>query len=254
MKLTPRQRLSYYVHLKKALTRRHHLHLQPMFAGYLAEDAVVFDVGAHAGQFTKLFATMLPKGRVYAFEPSAYARRILQTVVGLKGLDNVYVLPCGLSDTAREAMLHTPVKAQGSLGYGLAFVGETAGTTRALVSDSITLSTVDQVADMLALKRLDFVKADIEGTELSMLEGAHQTLVSLAPTLYLEVDDDCLARNGHTGRDLLAYLEALGYTQVLAVEETSGTMTAASFGEATPIRGNFLFPSPRRPAPTIPSP
>jgi len=51
--------------------------------------SVVFDVGAHAGQYTKLFARAAAEGRVYAVEPGSYARSILRSVVWLHGLANV---------------------------------------------------------------------------------------------------------------------------------------------------------------------
>jgi len=60
MRLTPRQRASWLAHLFKAATQRHHTDLRPLFAPHVPEDAVVIDIGAHAGQFSKLFATMAP--------------------------------------------------------------------------------------------------------------------------------------------------------------------------------------------------
>jgi len=59
MRLTLRQRASWTAHLFKAVTQQHHLDLQGLFKPFVPEDAVVLDVGAHAGQFSKLFAPWL---------------------------------------------------------------------------------------------------------------------------------------------------------------------------------------------------
>ena len=45
----------------------------------------------HAGQFTKLFAKLVPQGHVYAFEPAIYTRNILEKVVKAHNLDNVSI-------------------------------------------------------------------------------------------------------------------------------------------------------------------
>lgn len=70
---TLRARTSYCAHLFKALTRQHHREIMPMIAPYITQDSVIVDVGAHAGQFTKMFSAMVPRGHVYAFEPGSVA-------------------------------------------------------------------------------------------------------------------------------------------------------------------------------------
>ena len=56
MQLTLRQRASWSAHLFKAITQQHHRALTTLFAPYVPADAIVLDIGAHAGQFSKLFA------------------------------------------------------------------------------------------------------------------------------------------------------------------------------------------------------
>ncbi len=132
-----------------------------MFRELVPSGGVVIDVGAHAGQFTKLFAGLVPQGRVIAFEPSSYARRILSIVVAAKRLANVTVVPAGLSDAAGQAELAMPLKASGSLGYGLSHFGVEAA--RPVVRESVDLMTLDGYVREAALDRVDLIKADIEG-------------------------------------------------------------------------------------------
>lgn len=241
MKLTRKQKISYFNHLFKVLTRSHHTVLRPLFASMLGNDAVVLDVGGHAGQFTKLFSQLVPHGKVFTFEPSIYSRSILQSMAGLKFLQNVYLLPFGLSDRPEQAVIHTPLKKRGSLGYGLAFVGSTENTQRQLVASEILLSTLDLVVETLAIERVDLIKADIEGSELRMLLGARQTLLRFRPILLLEVSDDALARNGHDSGQLLALLRECGYQQVSAIDIETGQMTPSDMGMARLPDGDYLF-------------
>ena len=206
MRLTLRQRASWLAHVFKSATQQHHRELRPLFAPFIPADATVIDIGAHGGQFSKLFAAMAPRGQVHAFEPSAYARSVMVPALRFNGLGNVTLIPMGLSDQPGELILHTPIKRRGGLGYGTAHLG---GEASGGVDQTVTLTTLDAFAG--ELPRLDFIKADIEGWELRALKGGEATLRRFRPVLYLEVDEACLARAGDTPADLFDWLAALGY-------------------------------------------
>lgn len=102
-----RARMTYLAHLYKACMKQHHRPLMPALRRVVPEDAVVLDCGAHAGQFTKLFAAMAPKGHIYAVEPGSYAFSILRRAVAFNRLGNVTVKRLGLSDSDSNSM--TPI-------------------------------------------------------------------------------------------------------------------------------------------------
>jgi FkbM family methyltransferase len=233
--MTPRRWLSFAAHCFKATVAQHHRDLVPVFRPLLAEDAVIFDVGAHAGQFTKLFARLAPRGRVYAFEPGSYARSILMLSLALNRVANVLVFPVGLGAAARRAELRTPVKRSGSYGFGLSHIGEDEDSTRREAVERIEIVTLDGLCDLLGIERLDFIKADIEGWELQMLKGGAATLRRLRPKLWLEVHDRHLARAGDSAGALRDFLAAEGYV-AYRVDERSGLYPAPAEGE-----GDFLF-------------
>jgi FkbM family methyltransferase len=208
--LSLKARLSYCVHLFKAMTRQHHLGLRPLLAKHIPNDGVVVDAGSHAGQFAKLFARLAPDGRVYAFEPGGYALSILRKVIAVHRLNNVVILPFGLGDQAETAILHMPVKKSASMGFGLSHLGA-ADTGKALRSETIALTTVDRFAQDNKLRRLDLVKADIEGWELRMLMGGRESLASFRPVLMLESERRFLLRAGDTPEDLMNFLSSLDY-------------------------------------------
>jgi len=62
--LTFRQKLTWCAHFFKAATKQHHREMLPLLRRYIGADAVVIDVGAHAGQFAKLFAGLAVRGHV----------------------------------------------------------------------------------------------------------------------------------------------------------------------------------------------
>jgi FkbM family methyltransferase len=203
-------RMGWLAHALKAATQQHHLELREAFRPHIHADAVVFDVGAHAGQFSKLFAAMAPRGQVFAFEPSGYARSILGPALRWNRVRNVEIVPYGLSDADGTSVLHTPIKRRGQLGYGLAHLGDDTGT-RATNDQTIHLTTMDGFVAERGLNRLDFIKADVEGWELNMLKGGVGALTVFRPVLFLEVVASSLARAGAAPADIWAQLEPLGY-------------------------------------------
>jgi FkbM family methyltransferase len=210
MRLTTRQRASWLAHLFKASTQQHHRELRAMFTPYVPPEAVIVDIGAHAGQFSKLFARMAPHGHVYAFEPSAYARSIMAPALRVNRIRNVSLAPLGLSDAAGRLTLHTPLKRSTALGYGVAHLG--AGCVEsATVDQTVDLSTLDAFAASKRIGRLDLIKADVEGWELRALKGGQQTIARFHPALYLEVDDTLLSRAGDSPERLFDWLRGLGY-------------------------------------------
>jgi FkbM family methyltransferase len=239
-RLSLRERLSWCAHLWKAATQQHHRAYAPLFRRYVPHDGVVCDVGAHAGQFAKLFAGIARDGKVYAVEPGGYALSILRRVMALHRLTNVEIVAAGLSDGARAETLHVPVKRSGSMGYGLSHLG---AESRASASETVTLTTLDAFAAEKQLAQLDFIKADIEGWEMRMLAGGKAAIARFRPALLLEVQAAHLARTGDTPADIWRFFAPLGYEAQLVLPEGSGIRLAPA-PEA--CEGDVLW-APRKP-------
>lgn len=233
--LSVRARLSWCAHLWKAATQQHHRAYAPLFARHVPRDAVVCDVGAHAGQFTKLFARLAPNGHVYSFEPGGYALSILRRVVALHRLRNVEICPFGLGDRAVAETLRMPVKRSGSMGFGLSHLGADPRTS---VAEAVTLATLDAFAAERKLARLDFVKADIEGWEMRMLAGAAGAVARFRPALLIEVQATHLARAGDTPAAIWQFFAPLGYRAELVRPEGGGLSLAPA---PAPCAGDLLW-------------
>lgn len=209
--LTLRQRLGWIAHVFKAATQNHHPELERLFAPMISTDAVVADVGAHAGQFCKIFARLAPQGRVYAFEPSSYALSILPHALGFNGMKHVTIEPYGLSDAPGQFTMSTPLKrGRAEVGFGLAHLG-TDDDKRPMRVETIEVRTLDSFAETARLTRLDFLKADVEGWEARMLMGGRGALARFKPTLFLEIVESSLARAGSTGPEIFDLLAPIGY-------------------------------------------
>ncbi len=184
--------------------------MKPMFERHIPNNGVVIDVGGHAGQFSKLFAGIATQGSVFTFEPASYARTILRAALMVNRIRNAVVIPAGLGAQNGCDIINIPRKSSRSLGFGLSHFGDdTSG--RALVKEPVVLIRLDEFIDKAGIERVDFIKADIEGWELKMLEGAAETLKRFRPTMMIELVDEHLKRAGGSIAEAWNFLTALGY-------------------------------------------
>jgi FkbM family methyltransferase len=226
---------SFVAHLWKAVTQQHHRELLPAFARYIPRDGVVLDIGAHAGQFAKLFAGLAIDGRVYAVEPGSYARAILRAAIGLRRFDNIQIVPVALGAEERLETLNIPLKGSGAVGFGLSHFGAAEARWPRVATETVAQTTVDALVDELGVDRLDFIKADIEGGELRMLEGARATLDRFRPRLLIELTEAHLARVGDTLASAFGFLAERSY-RAYALDDGGGFAPVVA-----PRDGDFWF-------------
>ncbi|MBA2669485.1 MAG: FkbM family methyltransferase [Gemmatimonadetes bacterium] len=134
--------------------------------------SVIFDIGAHTGYYS-LLAYMLtePRGRVMAFEPNPRNLRFLHKHVKMNRLSMVEVLPVAVSDRAGEAAFE----------FG---TGSGTGRLASAGDVRVTTTTVDTVVAERGVAP-GFLKIDVEGAEVKLLEGAIETLRVARPVVFL---------------------------------------------------------------------
>ncbi len=207
-----RQRATLAAHVFKAVCKQHHSELLPLLRDVVPPDAIIVDVGAHAGQFTKLFSRLAPRGHVFAFEPGSYARLILASVVRSGRRANVTIIPAALGACADTLTLHLPLKPSGSLGFGLANAAGKQADDRPVWTETVEVITLDDFVTRQGLARLDFIKADIEGWEMQMLYGAADTIKKHRPAVMLEIVASHLQRAGNTPAEVWEFFASQEYS------------------------------------------
>lgn len=136
---------------------------------------VIFDVGANVGGYT-LMLSQIWNGlaSIHCFEPSAKTFTQLQN--NTKSLDNVTLNNTGCSDTEHAMSLYS-----NSNHSGLTSVYNRNLDHVNLKMDEVStakFTTIDNYCKKNNLNHIHFLKMDIEGHELSALQGASNMLSS----------------------------------------------------------------------------
>lgn len=203
----------------------------PMYAGWKAlsdrrERALVkrlvrpgmtiVDVGANIGTYTRFLAKLAGEhGHVHAFEPSPQNFK----------------------------RLHDNVGSSGNVSANRAAVGARNGTVKLYVSDELNVdhrtfdsadgrSSID--VPMIALdeyfspgQRVDFIKIDVQGYELSVLQGARRVLEeNRGIKLLMEFWPYGLAKANVDPAELIGMLRSSGF-EISETTEPGGVFNAA---------------------------
>jgi hypothetical protein len=103
------------------------------------------------------------------------------------------------------------------------------------------VTTLDAFVQQERLSRLDFMKIDVEGAEVGLLQGAEETIDRFRPVLMIEINPSTLQRFGKTSADVVILLGRHRYRMSYA--SRFGTLKPLSrlpvYGEEPNI---FAFP------------
>ncbi len=151
-----------------------------LLSSVTSASSVIAEVGANMGAHTVRLAKHVGmQGRVVAFEPQPVMFQALCGTIALNSLMNVDCYPYALSsESGRLVIPSLDYRQQNNFG-GISF------ETPADQGLPVPLNRFD---DVYLLPRLDLMKIDVEGMELSVLEGAEAMINKFRPVIYMEND------------------------------------------------------------------
>lgn len=169
---------------------------------------VVIDAGANNGTETLLTALLVgTQGRVYAFEPVPHVLRQLTENVQLNKLGNVVSLEgIALGTEDGEISFHLMPYSAPNQGMSSQFAFSASRETI-----RVRQRTLDGWAADRRLDRLDFLKMDIQGGELGLLEGGRATIARHLPVIFAEAEAGEQEQAGRSLAALWRHLVDAGY-------------------------------------------
>lgn len=190
-----------------------------LFQALIKEGDVVVDAGANIGLYSIVGSRVVGQsGKVYCFEPSGKTFDILVKNIELNQCRNIHPVNFGLGEKRVEKMELFQEK-----GYGDAerYVSsphsadlKAGGTphSKAVLSEVISLDSLDHFYSQLNLSRVDFLKIDVEGYEYFLFKGAQKVLAANPGIVVLfECVSHLAIRAGASKEKVIEFLREQGF-------------------------------------------
>lgn len=149
------------------------------------ENPIILDVGACIGMYSICYSKMYKNSKIFAFEPVIQNYQILKKNVKINKIKNISKINIGLSNENKNASIGIPDKSVHSryakeINSGLFSIFSKEKKFK------IKLKKLDSLIQINKLKKIDFIKIDVEGAEYKVLEGGIKTIKKYKPTIQLE--------------------------------------------------------------------
>jgi len=163
----------------------------------IPEGSVVWDIGANIGLYS-VYAAVIKKCKVYAFEPSVFNLELLARNIYLNKCNNtnanssgrIVLCPIALSNHNGIDTLELTTT---EWGGALSTFGDNIDWKGELIKSKFSYSCmglkVDDSISYLNLEAPDYLKIDVDGIEHLILQGALNTLKKLK-SVYIEINDN----------------------------------------------------------------
>jgi FkbM family methyltransferase len=175
---------------------------------------VIFDVGAHVGDITKIYRRCFPLATIHCFEPSPQSLHDLR--VNLKDDSRSHCHNVALSEKNGTGLLNInmspgtnsllPSAAEAAFYWGEALLDTISQV-------EVKTTTVDSFCHEQGISHMDILKMDVQGGEYSVLLGAKGMLSNKNIALiYTEIIICPTYEGQHKLHDYLALLDSYGYS------------------------------------------
>jgi len=184
-----------------------------LFKAIIEEGMVVLDIGAHLGYFTILASKLVGnEGRVYAFEPEPNNFPLLLEHIELNNCKNVIPSRMAICDKVGMAPLYL---SSDSASHSL-FVQK---SQRLVHVETTTLDRYFEGRN--EGNKVDFVKMDIEGSEMKALAGMENLLKeNFNLILITEFLPEWLLASGCQPQEFIQYINEQGFSIYRIIEKS----------------------------------
>jgi len=177
---------------------------------YLKDNSVFVDVGAHYGYYSVLASKAKKNVEVVSIEPVEENFKILEKNIKLNNVEKSTIYNMAISDknSIREFNVTEASDSAGFYNHPL---------TKSKKKIQVKTRSLDS---LLKNKKVDFIKIDVEGHEISVLSGMKKTISDNKKLkILIEFNPKILENAGFKPEDLITKIEGYGF-EVYLIDET----------------------------------
>lgn len=206
------------------------------------KEGVFFDVGANLGWYTMNVKKQNPQMKVCAFEPIAETFNKLKRNMELNRLEVVmYNIGLYKEDTTLKFYYDTVVSGASSMQN----LRENSETREIICK----VERLDDFVESHNIENIDFIKCDVEGSELFVYEGGIESIKKYKPVIFSEMLRKWSAKFGYHPNNIIDLLAGAGY-QCFVIKEKGKLKKFHRVNEET-IETNYFFLHPEKHAEII---
>ena len=190
-------------------------------ADLVGPGSVCLDVGAAAGLYSFALSRIVgPSGHVHSVEPLQFAHPVWRRVLGIQGLKNLTSYTIALDAEARPGMMSVPFGRRVPVTGRSFLTGKSSGLGPNVEfmrheEVPVAVDTMDALISRTGVTRLDFIKIDVEGGELHVLQGGERTIKEFKPALLIEIEARHTARYQYAPADIVNWLFERDYAMYM---------------------------------------
>lgn len=171
----------------------------------------IFDVGAFDGRSSIQYNKLFPMARIFSFEPFNESYDLL--LAGVKKFTNIKTFNLGLYEISGKLDLNcNNLPSTNSILVSNEMISEIDIATKTINKQTIEVTTLDQFTKLNEIDRIDILKLDVQGTELSVLKGSTELLTNQKiRVIYLETEFVEIYKNQPLFSDVFDFLSKYNY-------------------------------------------
>lgn len=180
------------------------------FGEKLKSNDIIIDVGANVGSFALVVSKYIEDdGRILALEPSAYAYDKFKNNLELNESLAKRIIPIQAFVTRNQYQIPKSIHASWNMNSKKQRHPNHKGILTP-TKGAIGLS-LDQLVDQYSIKKLDWLKVDVDGFEKDVLLGGQHVFEYHKPNVFMELCEYSLLEHSSSVDEILSFLIQFNY-------------------------------------------
>ena len=177
---------------------------------YIKKGTVVLDVGANFGQMSIMFSRFAgSNGSIYAFEADNYIYDILKLNIKANNIKNINPICKAVYNNNGNAMLYPVQDFKKFDSYGSYGLDPNANEGRKV--ETITIDSLN------IQEPISFMKVDVQGSDLFVLEGAIETIKRHKMPILFEYEEQFNEQFNTKWQDYSDFIESVSYRIAMTI-------------------------------------
>ena len=196
-----------------------------------SKSQIIADIGANIGWYTMRFSKFAMVKKIFAFEAIPRTFDYLIQHVRLNHIEKAILVNKAILDVERKVTFNWTKEETGSASL------KNIQEREVIEKIEVPATTIDDYFLLNNIK-LDFIKCDVEGSELLVFKGAHKYLKKFKPFIFCELLRKWAAKFDYHPNDVIDLLKEYGYECFIVSEAKISHMN--EINDET-VQTNFLF-------------